>query len=404
MSLSDSGRAIGAVTKLLREHLTRRGFSVSVGKPEVAAVTDSTAKLNLFLYETGIDASLRNVDLEPGLPTPLWLTLHYLLTAFDDGESSDSSDAHELLGRGLSALNELNFLQLDALVASDVRLALENNPEPLKVTLDETPAELLSKVMQGTDEKYRLSMGFQVRPVMIIPGTTPHFPLLVGVDYTQTPAVIGGKDRAIAVLPSLGARLRAVSPAAFDPGDVITITGEGLDLSGLECMLGNAALSIVAQRPDRISVRVEGEIHAPATEDPIASGRVISAGEQSLVVRQQVFDARYRSSNILVAKLRPSVTDATLSGAGNLTVTGLLLGTFDDDIIVALSQSGTVVRFFEAPPPPPAVAPALTVVPGANQKTLTIAGVGGTMTAGDYLVIVRVNGQQARVSPIITVP
>jgi hypothetical protein len=403
MSLSDSGRAIGAVTKLLREHLTRRGFAVTVGKPEVAALTDASAKLNLFLYETGIDASLRNVQIDNALPTPLWITLRYLLTAFDDGESSDSADAHELLGRGLSALHELNFLQLDALVASDVRLALENNPEPLKVTLDETPAELLSKVMQGTDEKYRLSMGFQVRPVMIVPGTTPVFPLLVGVDYTQNPPVVSGKDRAIAVLPSLGARLNDVTPGTFDVGDKITIIGEGLDLSGLECMLGNAAISIVSQRPDRIAVRVEGEIHAPATEGPIASGRVISAGELPLVVRQQVFDARYRSSNILVAKLRPSVTTATLDGGGNLTVTGLLLGTWDDDVLVALSQSGTVVRFFEAPPPPPAAAPALTVVPGANQKTLTIAGIGGAMPAGDYLVIVRVNGQQARVSPMITV-
>jgi hypothetical protein len=403
MSLSDSGRAIGAVTKLLREHLTRRGFSVSVGKPEVAASTDTTAKLNLFLYETGIDASLRNVELDSGLPMPLWVTLHYLLTAFDDGESSDSADAHELLGRGLSALHELNFLQLDALVASDVRLALENNPEPLKVTLDETPAELLSKVMQGTDEKYRLSMGFQVRPVMIIPGSPPSFPLLVGVDYTQTPPAITGNGQAIAVLPSLGPRLRAVTPETFDVGDVITITGEGLDASGLECMLGNAALSITSQRPDRLSVRVEGEVHAPATEGAIASGRATSAGELPLVVRQQVFSGRYRTSNVLVGKLRPSVTDATLDGAGNLTVTGLLLGTWDDDVLVAFSQSGAVARLFEAPPPPPAAAPARTVVAGANQKTLTIAGAGPTVPPGNYQVIVRVIGQQARVSPTITV-
>ena len=64
MALGDSGRAIGAVTKLLREHLIRRGFAVSVGKPEVAATTDTNAKLNLFLYETSVDASLRNIALQ----------------------------------------------------------------------------------------------------------------------------------------------------------------------------------------------------------------------------------------------------------------------------------------------------------------------------------------------------
>ena len=95
--------------------------------------------------------------------------LKYLLTAFDGDENSDSAIAHELIGRGIAALHELNFLALDALVATDVRLALENNPEPLKLTFDETTADLLSKIMQGTDERYRLSIAFQMRPVMIVP-------------------------------------------------------------------------------------------------------------------------------------------------------------------------------------------------------------------------------------------
>ncbi len=97
MALADSGRAIGAVTKLLREHLIRRGFAVSVGKPEVAATTDTAAKVNLFLYEATFDPSLRNISLHGDQPAPLWLSLKYLLTAFDDGESSDSPAAHELL-------------------------------------------------------------------------------------------------------------------------------------------------------------------------------------------------------------------------------------------------------------------------------------------------------------------
>ena len=85
----------------------------------------------------------------------------------------------------MSALHELSFLRLDPLVAPDVRLALENNPEPLKLTFDESSAELLSKIMQGTDERYRLSVAFQVRPVMIVPGSRRASSLLVGVDYTH---------------------------------------------------------------------------------------------------------------------------------------------------------------------------------------------------------------------------
>ncbi|MDH5344662.1 MAG: hypothetical protein OEW59_02780 [Gammaproteobacteria bacterium] len=44
MALADSGMAIGIVTRLLRDHLIRRGFEVSVGKPETAADTDTAAK------------------------------------------------------------------------------------------------------------------------------------------------------------------------------------------------------------------------------------------------------------------------------------------------------------------------------------------------------------------------
>ena len=65
------------------------------------------------------------------------------------------------------------FLALDALVAPDVRLALENNPEPLKLSFEESGADLLSKIMQGGDERYRLSTAFQMRPVMIVPGSEP---------------------------------------------------------------------------------------------------------------------------------------------------------------------------------------------------------------------------------------
>jgi hypothetical protein len=58
MALADSGRAIGAVTRLLRDHLIRRGFEVSVGKPETATDLNTNAKLNLFLYETAFDPTL----------------------------------------------------------------------------------------------------------------------------------------------------------------------------------------------------------------------------------------------------------------------------------------------------------------------------------------------------------
>jgi len=389
MALADSGRAIGAVTRLLRDHLIRRGFHVSVGKPEDAADTDTNDKLNLFLYETSFDPSMRNLAPREGDPPPLWLVLKYLLTAFDSGEDSDSATAHELLGRGLSALHELGFLRLDPLVDAQVLLALENNPEPLKLTFDESGVELLSKIMQGSDERYRLSVAFQIRPVMIVPAQLPRGSLLVGIDYTTTPRTVIGPDGVqITVLPSLGPRLERVEPERFEVGVTLTIRGDDLMESDLEVVLGNVMLDVVERRPDRLTAIAEG---SPGT--PIADGGTLSAGEMPLVVRRRLSATRTRTSNLLTARLLPRVTGASL-GAGTLTITGRLLGNDTDDVTVLLyrADNGATVRLFD------------TVGAVANQQTLTVANAATGTPAGTYRVILRVNGQQALSSPSVVVP
>jgi hypothetical protein len=387
MALADSGRAIGAVTRLLQDHLIRRGFDVTIGKPEEAAANDTRAKLNLFLYETGFDSALRNVRLRPNEPEPLWLVLKYLLTAFDADENSDSPAAHDLLGRGISALHQLNFLSLDGLVALDVRLALENNPEPLKLTFDETTADLLSKIMQGTDERYRLSVAFQMRPVMIVPGTDPRYSLLVGVDYTTAPeTIIGERGVRIDVQPTLGPSLDRVEPAAFEAGEQIVIFGDDLNGADLEVVLGSTVLTVVSRRPDRITAVVEG---SPGT--PIASGTAISAGEHPLVVRRRLSATRTRSSNLLAARLLPTVSGAALA-AGDMQVSGVLLGTENDDIVAAFYQDGRTVRLFDI------------VTAAASQQTLTFADVATAVPAGTYRVVLIVNRQQAIASPAVVVP
>ena len=389
MSLADSGTAIGAVTRLLQDHLIRRGFEVSIGKPEDAADIDTNAKLNLFLYETAFDPHLRNVSLRDGELPPLWLVLKFLLTAFDATESSDTAAAHDLLGRGMSALHELNFLRLDPLVALNVRLALENNPEPLKLTFDESNVDLLSKIMQGTEERYRLSVAFQLRPVMIVPASLPRSSLLVGVDYTSAPETIIGRDGVqIDVIPSMGARLDRVEPERFEAGATLTVFGDDVSGTDMEVVLGDMILTVVERRVDRLIVTAEG---APGT--PIASGTTLSAGEMPLVVRRRLSPTRTRSSNMLAARLLPTLSSATLI-AGNLQLQGLLLGDDTDDVIVVFyrGSDGATVRLFD------------TVTTVANQQTLTVVGAGAAVPAGTYRVILRVNNQQAIGSPSVVVP
>lgn len=390
MALADSGTAIGAVTRLLQDHLLRRSFQVSIGNPEDAADTDTSAsKLNLFLYETAFDPQLRNVQLRDGEPPPLWLVLKYLLTAFDTDKGSDTAVAHDLLGRGMAALQELSFLRLDPAVASTVRVALESNPEPLKLTFDESNLDLLTKIMQGSDERYRMSVAFQLRPVMIVPATLPRSALLVGIDYTTAPeTVIGREGVQVGVIPSLGARLNRVEPDRFETGASLTLFGDDISSTAMEVVLGNVVLTVVERFVDRLVVTAEG---SPGT--PIASGTTLSAGEMPLVVRRRLSPTRTRSSNLLAVRLLPTLTGATLVGS-DLQLQGVLLGNDTDDVIVVFYRplDGATVRMLD------------TVTTTANQQALTVADAAKDLPAGTYHVILRVNNQQAKASPSVVVP
>jgi hypothetical protein len=393
MSLAQSNLALGAVTRWLSNRLTAwlGGANVTVGRPEEASTSGNNPKLNLFLYETIFDPSLRNVPLDEGQPPPLWMVLKYLLTAFDANGDSDTADAHELLGRGASALQELAYLSINGAPAN-IQQALHKNPEPLKITFDEVTVELLSKLMQGSDEKYRLSLGFQVRPVLIAPPDPPNYSLLVGIDYTTSPAtVIGDAGRVLDILPSLGIGLEDVTPPQFEVNSTLSLTGNDLNSSGVQIFLGTAPLTIT---PPVASGELKCQVNGA-----IAGGTLLSAGSYPLFVRQTLPSGRFRSSNLLVGNLLPTLNTAVPSGLvnigggqirGNLQLTGQLLGRADDDVLVAFYRNGAVERMFDV------------VVTNANQTQLglTVAAA-QAMPSAKYRIILRVNGQQARNSPEI---
>ena len=407
MALSDTGRAIGKITKLLVDRLgTRTGLTVAEGRPEPPGNGTSDHQLNLFLYEASFDPGLKNVPLEQGQPEPLWLVLKYLMTAFDGNGSSDTIEAHENLGMGLRALQELNFLSLASPVDPDILRALGENPEPLKITFDEIQSDLLARLMQGSDEKYRFSMGFQVRPVMIASGGPPSYSLLVGVDYTRTPVEITGEDGIdIQVIPSLGPKITGISPSRFELHDTLTIFGSDLNLQGLSVRLGAAELPVTGQWSDRLQCIVNGALSA---------GEVISAGSHPVSVVQTLSTGRRRSSNLLVGDLLPilssvEVDTTSFSSApppppatrvfGNIDLTGQLLAGKEDDVVVALYRGGVIVKMldeefnFSVPPPPPP----LTRIRLEMKESDAVA-------PGRYRIILRVNGQQAKNSPEVELP
>ena len=402
MALADTGRAIGKVSQLLQEHLDNRtGITTHIGRPESndGGNNLTTPRLNLFLYEAQFDPGMKNLSLDEGQQPPLWLVLKYLLTSFDDDDKSESAVAHENLGLGIRALRELNYVMLTSItLTTGIESALIDNPEYLKITFDEANSDLISKLMQGPDDKYRFSMVFQVRPVMIAATEPPGYDLLVGVDYTETPPdVIGEEGIHLPVMPSMGPLISSVSPPTFEIEDKLTIHGSNLNISGLSVRLGEVELGVSAQSPNWLQCDVNGVL---------AGGTQISPGSYPLSVAQSLPGGRKRTSNLLVGELRPKLEQADPDSVavvvgsepnveGNIVMQGTLLGRPEDDIYVAFYQDGEVSRMYDGP---------FTFSPDQTGLTLSISPdhleqPQDPVEPGVYLIILRVNGQQAKRSP-----
>jgi hypothetical protein len=379
MALSQSREAIGVISQMLATQLQlATKDAVLVGRPEDAISGNAAGdKLNLFLYQIDFDGQLRNYPLDTGQSPPLWIVLRYLLTAFN-GKDSDTADAHRLLGKGLTALQGLNFIN-----SSDP--FLKDNPEPLKVTFDSADVELLSKVMQGSDEKYRLSAAFQVRPVMLMVDEEPAYAPAIKTVGPPKPGVIPAEGEGVLVLPSLGPNISSMEPLSFEAGDSITIKGP--DLNGVDKVhIGSAALAAEFSAEGHIAVI------APAA---------ISAGSQSVTVSRLLPSGRRIFSSALLGRLLPTFSGATIGALqgppGNQTrkldLTGGRLGGPDDDVLVAFYKvNGEKVHLFEA-------------AGAAAQTSLTITIPEDDFPdAGTYLVILRVNGVQATNSPELVWP
>jgi hypothetical protein len=396
MALIDTSRAIGAVSLALKQRIDAlSGLSVSVGRPSQPASTNP--HINLFLYEISFDPFLKNTSLNDGEKPPLWVVLKYLLTAFEAAEDSDSEKAHEHLGAALRAVNTNDLLRLDGLPVTTID-ALAPNPSALHVTFDESPPDLIAKLMQGPDDKVRLSACFQVRPVMIAPADPPTYSLLVGIDYlipvpAPTEPYVG-----LDVIPSMGPIISEISPTGFEVSEEITVSGTDMHLSNMYVSVGPARLPITMQTPEELTFSV-----APAS---IASSG-ISAGSHAVnVVMKLTGTGKTRKSNTVVGNLVPTLTTATIVGAvtinagpprtafATIDLTGVLLGLDADDTILAFFRNGAVEATFDEFTLPPGPPPAQT-----GRRLIMTAG--DAVPAGDYKLILIVNGQRAPQSPTV---
>ena len=193
---------------------------VTVG-PLKSGRSNPLLRVNWFLYRIDPNPAFRNMEpprtgwrTSRGKP-PLALALHYLLTAFPGGTSTDGDQeqfSHAAIAAVMSALHANPILG-----QKDPALSTQAPPlvEPLRISLETLDLEALSKIWTAADEPMRLSVGYEVSLVTVDPPDA----------HRAGPPV---RERRVAVAPTLGPRIVALAPARASAGVDVTVEANGL--------------------------------------------------------------------------------------------------------------------------------------------------------------------------------
>lgn len=260
--------AIAAATltirKLLEDRVPERdpGISpplkVTTYPLDIANKNSSGQKLNLFLYQTAINAAWRNMDMphqvragESG-PPPLALDLHYLITAFGP-DADDDAASYRLLGGAMSVLHDHPVLDRDDISAALTGSGLGEQFERLRVTPLPVAWQEMSSLWQAFQTNYRLSAAYGVTVVLIdsrrdtksalpvlrrggedrgVIAVAAAAPSLKEIRYPRSqPAAKLGEDITIVgeQLTSADAKIRFTSPRLKDPIELVPMPGSGSD-------------------------------------------------------------------------------------------------------------------------------------------------------------------------------
>src|SRR5262249_7563505 len=141
------------------------------------------------------------------------------------------------------------------------------------------------------------SAAFQVRPVMIMPDVEPDYGLpVLSVGPPAQPGVF--------VMPSVGPRLKRLSPERFPSGTTVSVTGDDVNGEIDTVWIGPASFPVVAAR--------EGEVRALIPADT-----ALSAGSYPVSVSRPLPNGRPFMSDALTGTLAPTIT-SVLVGALNV--------------------------------------------------------------------------------------
>jgi hypothetical protein len=231
--------AIAAVTTTLRAMLDT-ALALAFGGVEVStrpldkARTGNADQINLFLYNTSIDAALRNTpprtakpgeNGEPALP----IRLQYLVTAY--GQGDNDSLGHRLLGEVMRVLHDHPLLSRDEirdatvgpLPDSDLHTQIERvRITPLSLGLEE-----MSKLWTTFQTQYRISAAYEASVVLIDSARPAVAALPVLGRGSQDDTGIASAANVESPFPTLSS-VESPDPAALLPGETLTLRGANL--------------------------------------------------------------------------------------------------------------------------------------------------------------------------------
>ncbi|HEV2777781.1 MAG TPA: DUF4255 domain-containing protein [Actinophytocola sp.] len=179
--------AISAVTDTLRRLVavgveSVGGAQVITKPPNEMASGGQDRLVNLFLFRTDVDGALRNedrLDLVAGEigDQPLPLVLHYLLTPF----VRDGNDvvAHQLLGAAIRILHQYPVLDPAELDGSAVPSNVAHQLDRIRITWQPLSEKDIYSLWSAFQAPYRMSVAYEVRPVLIDSTRAPRTPVPV---------------------------------------------------------------------------------------------------------------------------------------------------------------------------------------------------------------------------------
>ncbi|HJQ31296.1 MAG TPA: DUF4255 domain-containing protein [Pyrinomonadaceae bacterium] len=242
--------------------------------------------INIFLYQTALNAAWRNADMpgvkrgETGLP-PLALDLYYLVTAYSKNDDKPEPDSHQLLGRAMSILHDHPLLS-----AADIKAALPapgssidvndfdiyDQIERVRITPRPMTLDEISKLWTMFQVKYRISAAYQVSVVLIESKRPAKTPLPV-TQRGEGDTGVSAQGNLTSPFPTLtGLAFPNALQPSIEPGEVLKLSGHHLDGDRLSVHFDNPRLAapIVVPQPAMPAPTSDGpaDISVTVPDDP----------------------------------------------------------------------------------------------------------------------------------------